>query len=149
MPLRLWFDLATVLHLAETAVAADQRVDVDGTVVPHARPALHLVRDCGGVLDDRLYIDGNFHPRLSEYGANAEPFHRAGRGRRFRHGITWTEWLGRPPRHRRPIQARIALLDNTRLLDLLRAGHAAGFDMFTIDTAGGLRPAVARRRHRA
>ncbi|WP_406106319.1 hypothetical protein [Micromonospora globbae] len=150
MPLRLWFDLATVLHLAETAAAAHQRVDIDGTVVTHAPPALHLMRDRGGDLDDRLYIDANFHPSLSADDINAEPFRSTYRGRRYGYGITWTEWLGRPPRHRTPIQARIPLLDDTRLLDVLRAGHAAGFDMFTIDVDdAGLRPAVARRRLRA
>ncbi len=148
MPLRLWFDLATVLHLAETAIAARQRVDIDGTVVAYAPPALHLMRDCGGDLDDRLYIDGNFHPSLSADNINAEPFRSTYHGRRYGHGITWTQWLGHQPRRHSPIQAQIALLD-TGLLDLLRAGHAAGFDMFTIDAdGGGLRPAVARRRTR-
>lgn len=146
MPLRLWFDLAAVLHLAETSAAARQRVDIDGNVAAGAPPALHLMRD----LDERLYIDGNFHPSLSADDINAEPFRSTYRGRRYGYGITWTEWLGRPPRHRSPVQARIALLDDTRLLDLLRAGHAAGFDMFTIDAdAAGLWPAVARRRLRA
>lgn len=150
MPLRLWFDLATVLHLAETAIAAHQRVDLDGNVAAGAPPALHLMRDCGGDLDDRLYIDGNFQPSLSADNINAEPFRSTYRGRRYGYGITWTQWLGRPPRRRSPVQARIPLLDATRLLDLLRAGHAAGFDMFTIDSDdAGLRPAVGRRRLRA
>ncbi|MFB9546521.1 hypothetical protein [Micromonospora sagamiensis] len=46
------------------------------------------------------------------------------------------------------MQAQIALLDDTRLIDLLRAGHAAGFDMFTIDADAGLRPAIERCRAR-
>lgn len=146
MPLRLWFDLATVRHLAETAVAAHQRIDIDGAVVTHAPPALHLMRDCDGDFDDRLYIDGNFHPSLPGYSLSAEPFRSTHHGRRYGHGITWTEWLGGPPRQRTPIQAQIALIDDTRLLDLIRAGHAAGFDMFTIDA--DLRTAIARRRPR-
>ncbi|SCL20463.1 hypothetical protein GA0074692_0874 [Micromonospora pallida] len=146
MFLRLWFDLATVLHLAETAISTRHRLDFDGNVDTHAPPALHLMRDCSGDLDDRLYIDGNFHPSLSEYSLSAEPFRSTTPGRRYGHGITWTEWLGSPPRHHRPIQAQIALLDDTRLIDLLRAGHTAGFDMFTIDADAGLRPAIARRR---
>ncbi|MEV5691977.1 hypothetical protein [Micromonospora globbae] len=149
MPLRLWFDLAAVLHLAETSAAARQRVDIDGNVTADAPPALHLMRDRGGDLDDRLYIAGNFHPSLSADDVNAEPFRSTRRGRRYSYGITWTEWLGRPPREASPVQARIALRDDARLLDLLRAGHAAGYDMFTIDIdAAGLRPAVARRRLR-
>ncbi|GAB3147207.1 hypothetical protein GCM10027290_30120 [Micromonospora sonneratiae] len=150
MPVRLWFDLATVLHLAETAISTRQRVDIDGNVVTDAPPPLHLMRDCSGSLDDRLYIDGNVQPSLSEYNINAEPFRSTYRGRRYGHGITWTEWLGDPLRHHHPIQARIALLDDARLIDLLRAGHAAGFDMFTLDaeTNTGLRPSVARRRAR-
>jgi hypothetical protein len=152
VPLRLWFDLATVLHLAETAINTRHRIDIDGTVVTHAPPALHLMRDCGRDLDDRLYIAGNFHPSLSADNINTEPFRSTYRGRRYGHGITWTEWLGSPPRRCRPIQAQIALLDDARLLDLLRAGHAAGFDMFSIDAeadADSLRPAIARRRRRA
>ncbi|WP_243715156.1 hypothetical protein [Micromonospora sp. KC207] len=108
------------------------------------------MRDCGADLDGRLYIDGNFHPSLSADSVNTEPFRSTYRGRRYGHGITWTEWLGSPPRHRRPIQAQIALLDEARLLNLL---HAAGFDMFDADAdadadADGLRPAIARRRAR-
>ncbi|MDG4834152.1 hypothetical protein O7627_33345 [Solwaraspora sp. WMMD1047] len=148
MPLRLWFDLATVLRLAETAISTRHRVDIDGDVGAHVPPALHLMRDCGADLDDRLYIDGNGQPSLSGYNINAEPFRSTYRGRRYGHGITWTEWLGGPPRHRSPIQARIPLADDNRLLDLLRAGHAAGFDVFTVDIDSGLRPAVARRRAR-
>ncbi|MGC4808751.1 hypothetical protein [Micromonospora sp. DT233] len=148
MPLRLWFDLATVLHLAETAAAAHQRVDLDDHVATDTPPALHLMRHHGGYLDDRLYIDGNSAPRLPADDARAEPFRSSCRGRRYDHGITWNEWLGSPPRPRRPSQAQIGLLDDTRLLDLLRAGHAAGFDMFTVDVDAGFRPAVARRRPR-
>ncbi|MEH1015805.1 hypothetical protein V6U90_22175 [Micromonospora sp. CPCC 206060] len=100
-----------------------------GPVAPQTPPALHLMRDCGGDLDDRLYIDGNVHPSLSADDINAEPFRSTYHGRRYGHGITWTEWLGSPPRQRTPVQAQVALLDDARLLDLLRAGRAAGFDM--------------------
>ncbi|GGL93049.1 hypothetical protein [Micromonospora yangpuensis] len=149
MPVRLRFHLATVLHLAETATTAHRRVDIDGTVVTHAPPALHLMRDHGDGLDDHLYIDGNFHPSLSADNINTAPFRSTYQGRRYGHGITWTEWLGHPPRHRNPVQAVIPLADG-RLLDLIRAGHAAGFDLFTvdIDVNGGMRPSVARRRVR-
>ncbi|WBB93394.1 hypothetical protein [Verrucosispora sp. WMMC514] len=145
MPLRLWFDLTTVRRLADAAAAARQRVDLDGTITADVPPALHLMRDCGSDLDDRLYLDGNVQPSPAADDAAAEPFHRTADGRRFIHGITWTEWLGGPPRQHTFIQARIVLGDG-RLLDLLRAGHAAGFDMVTIDT--DLRLAVARRRPR-
>lgn len=138
---RLWFDLATVLHLAEATINTPHRIDIDGNVVPHTPPALHLMRACGADLDDRLYIDGDFPPGLSEHGVNAEPSLGMHRGR-----LTWTEWLGSPPRHRQRIQAQIALLDEARLLDLLRAGHAAGYDMFTIDV--DLRASIGRRRER-
>lgn len=143
---RLWFDLATVLHLAEATINTPHRIDIDGNAVPHTPPALHLMRACGADLDDRLYMDGNFPPGLSEHGVNAEPSRGMHRGGLDGHGITWTEWLGSPPRHRQRIQAQIALLDEARLLDLLRAGHAAGYDMFTIDV--GLRASIGRRRER-
>lgn len=150
MTLRLWFDLATVLHLAETTISTRQRVDVDGDVDPHAPPALHLMRDYSDDLHDRLYIDANFYPSLSGYSLFAEPFRSTTSGRRYAYGITWSEWLGNTPRGHHPIQARIALLDDTRLIDLLRAGYAAGFDAFTIDadTDAVLRPGIARRRVR-
>ncbi|WP_233513952.1 hypothetical protein [Micromonospora craterilacus] len=148
MPLRLWFDLATVLDLAATAIAAAYRIDIDGHVGAHVPPALHLMRDSGD-LDDSLYIDGNFRPSLAADNINAAPFRSTYGGRRFGHGITWTEWLGGPLRPRSPIQAQIALVDGARLIDLLRAGRAAGCDMFTVDADSDPRPGVARRRHRA
>jgi hypothetical protein len=151
MSQRLWFDLTTVLHLAETAAAAHRRVDLDGNLVPDAPPALDLMRDRGGDLDDRLHIGGNAHPGLTALDVGAEPFRRTWPSGRFDHGITWTEWLGAPLRPRSAIQAPIGLPDDSRLLDLLRAGHTAGFDMFTIDADAdaAMRPGVARRRRRS
>ncbi|MGI5214814.1 hypothetical protein ACQEUR_18005 [Plantactinospora sp. CA-290183] len=134
--------------MATSAATAKHRVDLDGNVVPDAPPALYLMRGGGGpYLDDGLYIDGNFYPSFNEDAIDAEPFHSTYHGRRFGHGITWTEWLGGPLRHRKRVQAEFRLIDDSRLLGLLRAGHAAGFDMFTVDAS--LQPAVARRRHRS
>ncbi|MDG4795055.1 hypothetical protein [Micromonospora sp. WMMD1082] len=150
MPARLWFHLQTVQRLATLAATARCRVDVDSTVAADVPPALHLMREKD---TDRLYIDGNFHPSLTAaLDINAEPFRRT-RRRRYVHGITWTQWLGGPLRRHRPVQARVPLTRERHgggLVDLLRAGHTAGFDMLTIDVQpdGDLRVAVARRRPR-
>ncbi|MGI5214813.1 hypothetical protein [Plantactinospora sp. CA-290183] len=150
MSRQLWFHLNKVLEMAEIAATSDHRIDLDENVVPETPPALYLMRDCSGdrYLDDRLYIDGNFHPSLNEYAVDAEPLRTAHGGRRYG-GITWTEWLGGPPRGPVPVQAQIRLLDDSRLLDQLRAGFTAGCEVFAIDIAAdGRLSACVIRRHR-